>query len=208
MRFAFLPMLGVMLACTRSSAPPPRDPDLCEEDSKRPKNDQVVVHVVSNDVETRIERQSIHDIERWQKVCKPPCDLHLFVDDEYRVAGNGIIPSTPFHLDGETEAADVEVRAARHSTRTTGTILLGIAAGSVATSTFAWAIYRSTGPADERADRATHALLVSFAVDFLLLVPGIALSAASTSVEVSPRGEKTSGVATSGVTIVPGGFVF
>jgi hypothetical protein len=203
MRFAFLPMLGVMLACARSSAPPPRDPDLCEEESKRPKNDQVLVHVVSNDGEAGIERQSIHDVERWQKVCAPPCDLHLFVDDEYRVAGNGIVPSKPFHLDGVTDTADVEVIAAHHSTRTTGTILLGISAGSAAVSTFAWAIYRSTGPNDDRADRVMHALLVSFAVDFLLLVPGIALSAASTSVEVSPRGQPSSGVA-----IVPGGFVF
>jgi len=191
------------MACTRSTAPPPRDPELCE-DEKRPKNDQVVVHVVSNDREAEIERASFRrDVERWQTVCKPPCDLHLFVDDEYRIGGKGIVPSTPFRLDGETAAADVEVSVARHSTRATGTILLGIAAGTSALSTFAWAIYRSTGPTQLHEERATRALLMSFAFDFLLLVPGIALSAANTQVEVSPRGPPTWSTA-----IVPGGFVF
>jgi hypothetical protein len=200
-------MLGSMLAsmaCARSTAPPPRDPELCE-DEPGPKNEQVMVHVVSNDDDAEIERRSIHDEDDWRTVCKAPCDLHLFVDDEYRIGGRGIRPSPPFRLDGDAyAAADLEVSAARASTRTTGTILLGIGAGSAAMSTFVWAIYRSTNPADPHADRATRALLVSFAVDFLLLVPGIALSAASTDVEVMPSGLPAS----SRFAIVPGGFVF
>ena len=201
MRFAFFFLTTTSMAtmaCAQSETPP-RDATNCEEPKT---NAQVRVHLESDEAGAAIERRSIRDVAEWRTVCKAPCDLQLFTDDEYRIGGKGIVPSTPFRIEGDVDAADVKVDAARASTRTTGTILLGVGAGSAAVSTLAWSIYMSTHPDDEPAHRVTRALAISFAVDFLLLVPGIALSAASTSVEVSPRSS------TSALTVVPGGFVF
>jgi hypothetical protein len=205
MRFAFFMLASTCaVACAPTIVAPAKDPELCDDPSKGPKNDQVHVHLTTDERDATIERRSIHDATDWKTVCTAPCDLHLFVDDEYRIGGKGIVPSEPFRLDGETDSSDVEVDAARRSTRTMGTILLGVSAGSAALSTFVWSIYMSTHPPDPLGDRATRALAISFAVDFLLLVPGIALSAASTSATISPVGSPTS----SKLAIVPGGFVF
>src|SRR5262245_17162888 len=104
MRFAFFLVVcsvASSVACARTVAPPPRDPEACEDESKGPKNDQVRVHLETDEAEAAIERRSIRNASDWRTVCKAPCDLHLFVDDEYRIGGKGIVPSESFQLDGD-----------------------------------------------------------------------------------------------------------
>ena len=59
--------------------------------------------------------------DAWQRTCQAPCGRRIYVEDRsLRIAGDGLHPSNPFHVQGEGDTVKLNVRAGNHTTHLWG----------------------------------------------------------------------------------------
>jgi hypothetical protein len=109
------------------------------------------------------------DFGPWKRVCTAPCDVRVDANEDYRVAGDGISPSSRFRL---TPGADYHLAANTGSARARllSQILFGsaLACGGLALTTYA---VSHAGDDQPRDNTLTYAVLGVGAVALAVAIP-------------------------------------
>lgn len=109
LRFLVVAAAAALAGC--AAEPPPRAPFLPE----------VYVEYRADDRAAILERR-YRDMP-WIPVCESPCRRTVRPDFEYRVAGEGVVPSKPFRL---YEPTTLDVHAGSRASRSTGIVGLSV----------------------------------------------------------------------------------
>ena len=93
----------------------------------------VVVHI---DAPEPVELQRRDANDAWQAVCSSPCDRPLAEHALYRVAGEGLRPSSDISLAGHGERITLDARPSSSGWFTGGIVLVSVGGASVGTGAF------------------------------------------------------------------------
>ena len=129
----------------------------------------VVVHLESSKP-VKLER---YDAERpnWDELCASPCDIPVPADGEYRIVGNGVLPSSGFHLEPSADGRVVlDVSSSSRFWRDAGGGMLG---GGILTALYGHVWYGMGASFDGQPDAATQSVANGYkTVGAVLMVGG------------------------------------
>ncbi|HEY5241659.1 MAG TPA: hypothetical protein VIJ22_09350, partial [Polyangiaceae bacterium] len=115
--------------------PPPSRPTVprLEAGEHAPPDTTVVVHI---DAPEAVELQRRDASGDWRAVCSSPCDRPLEEHGHYRVAGDGVRPSSDVTLTGHGERVALEARPSSNGWFTGGIVLVAVGGASLGTGAF------------------------------------------------------------------------
>lgn len=156
---------------------PPKPKELGREPAPTARKAQVRLTLRADDMEATLEKAESGpppivfgtDLGPWQRVCTAPCDVRVDANGDYRVAGDGINPSSRFRL---TPGADYHLEAETGSARAhllSGLLFGGaLACGVLAGTTYA---VTHTGENPSRDNTLTYVVLGVGVVALAVSIP-------------------------------------
>jgi hypothetical protein len=118
-------------APTPSPAPPP-----LTAPAVGPK---ALVHIESPRHVT-LDRKNPGEDQPWVTACESPCDAELPLDNEYRIVGTGVRPSSDFRLEASPgQRVVLEVNPSSKAVRAAGIVIGSLGITAVVTGIYLWA---------------------------------------------------------------------
>jgi len=168
---------------------------------------RVKVWIVA-DAPVTLERRPSKPEGSWESICKAPCGKGYETGWEYRLVGEGILPSRPFEIGGQGNEVTLRAETISESRRTAGYILMPLGAVTAVVGTWLGirALNGDTGNGERSATGTTVGYFALAAVGVGLVVTGVLLLGSHTPVEIE-KGDVRKPLE-SGISFTPQGIVF
>jgi hypothetical protein len=100
---------------------------------------RALVHIESPRHVT-LDRKNPGENEPWVIACESPCDVELPLDNEYRIVGSGVRPSSDFRLEASPgQRVVLEVNPSSKAVRAAGIVVGSLGITAIVTGLYLWA---------------------------------------------------------------------
>ena len=210
------PMAAPSTASTGPSGPAPADPtvtvDLHANDGRATLERRRATHTFSG---LGMPDLGIGGVTEWEAVCVSPCATPVSRNATYRVAGDGLVPSSTFAIAGGTPRLRLDADLGSSKSRISGALLTLAGAGALVLGTGALVTSPILAANDLGSEGFRTGLLgggiATVSVGALLVAVGVTLWVTNDSTlrfEPSPTGQTTAQRATPKGRWLPNGFSF